>query len=300
MNIIQLFNDFNIDYETYGKNISNGWIGLQCINPLCNDQSNHLGYNLQGDYFKCWKCGKHSNYQILKWLLPNENIKELIQEYTEHTQIITKLKKEEVKRPNKISLPGNNLQEIHRNYLNKRGYDPKNIINKYKVLGTTFTPIDFQYKLIIPVFYNNRLCTFQARDVTNNVNISRYKNCQKEKEIIPLKHLLYNIDNCINNWIIITEGVFKVWNLDNNNVCATFGKNVTVEQINLLSTYKEAYIFFDPDRPGQDAAKKLALQLDAVNVNTYNIKNNKPPDELTKREVKNFWKKINKNDKNYV
>lgn len=49
MSLKQLLIDYRIPFSEQGKNIGNGWIGLKC--PFCDDHSNHLGLNLQYDFF---------------------------------------------------------------------------------------------------------------------------------------------------------------------------------------------------------------------------------------------------------
>ena len=46
--------DQNISYSKEGKNISNGWIGINCV--FCQDTSNHLGIT-PNNRITCWKCG---------------------------------------------------------------------------------------------------------------------------------------------------------------------------------------------------------------------------------------------------
>ena len=57
MNIIQLFEDYKIPYFTEGyKYCRPGWVNIDC--PFCiGSPGPHLGYNLSGNYFNCWRCG---------------------------------------------------------------------------------------------------------------------------------------------------------------------------------------------------------------------------------------------------
>ena len=54
--IVAYLDEKGIEYVTEGKNVSAGWIGLQC--PYCSDQSNHLGVCLDGKGFSCFRCGE--------------------------------------------------------------------------------------------------------------------------------------------------------------------------------------------------------------------------------------------------
>ena len=43
----EILDDLGLSYTSQGKNVSEGWIGIQCVFPDCDDTSNHLGINLQ-------------------------------------------------------------------------------------------------------------------------------------------------------------------------------------------------------------------------------------------------------------
>ena len=59
MNIIEYLQDeVGIKVSIDGKNVSTGWIGVQC--PFCNDETNHLGIRINDLRCSCWKCGNHS------------------------------------------------------------------------------------------------------------------------------------------------------------------------------------------------------------------------------------------------
>lgn len=290
LNIIQLYNDYNIDYTTYGKNTTEGWVNTTCVNPFCNDFSNHLGYNIESNYFYCWKCGYHSTYQILSWLLPNENVDHLMFQYSVRGLILSNLKKsEQYKKPDSIKLPGKKLLRRHRQYLRSRNFDPDYLIEKYRILGTDYFG-DYKNRIIVPIYFKEQLVGYQGRDITGKY--ARYKHCKKEDMVVNMHDILYNYDECKDNWVIVTEGIFKVWRLGKN-VVATFGKNYSSSQVNLLNKFKTVFVFFDPDIPGQKEAKKLVKDLDCVGIEeVYNIVNDKAPDDMNEKEVENFYKKI--------
>ena len=57
MNILKLYQDYNIPVWTEGNNVSPGWINTQCC--WCDDPSNHLGFDPSDEHFNCWRCGGH-------------------------------------------------------------------------------------------------------------------------------------------------------------------------------------------------------------------------------------------------
>lgn len=291
--IIRLFRDYYINYNSKeGKNTGDGWISLQCC--FCNDLSNHLGYNITKDYFYCWKCGYHTVYDTVQELLPGENTKGLLNEYSVRQQILDNLineNEEKLREETELELPGKELTDYHKNYLRKRKFDPDFVIKKYKIKGTNAYCIDYKLRnrIMIPVFYRNDLVSYQGRDVTED-NKCRYLNCELEKEIIHNKHVLYNLDNCNSRYIIVTEGVFKVWRLGDNS-CATFGRNYSSSQVSFLLNYDLVIVYFDPDEPGQTAAEKLMSDLDACGKIVYNI-DYVAPDDLSDLQLKRVNKKI--------
>ena len=88
MNILQLYQDYSIDHATEGHHhCSPGWVHTAC--PFCTGNPGlHLGYNLNEDYFVCWRCSWHPvSKTIAKLLNINEKAaKTLIKQYGGHTQ----------------------------------------------------------------------------------------------------------------------------------------------------------------------------------------------------------------------
>ncbi len=288
--IYRFLNDFNIPIPQGTKNTGQGWVNIQC--PFCDDSANHLGFNYEDSYFHCWKCdpGYHSIEEVISKLVPYEDIDHIKKEY-ETTYITQNRIKEKINKKviNEIILPGDKLTTIHRNYLIKRGFEPDYLINKYELKGTTSVG-KYRYRIIIPIYFGGRLVTFQTRSLNNE---DRYINCDPDKEIIPIKHILYNLDHCRKNYCILTEGAFKVFKLGDN-TCAALGKNYTIQQLKLLSRFKIIFVFFDPDIYGQNKAKKIVSELDSLGIETYNIEHSVAPDNMKNKDIELFWKKIKK------
>ena len=77
MELDKLLREYNIDFASEGhKHCQVGWINMPC--PFCKSEPGHeglhLGYNLSGEYFYCWRCGGHPTYKVLSKLL---NVPEL-------------------------------------------------------------------------------------------------------------------------------------------------------------------------------------------------------------------------------
>jgi hypothetical protein len=283
--IINYLKDFNIAFKTNGKNSSKDFINVCCYN--CNDSTFHLGIHKSKDYGSCWRCGYKSLYDIISHLTPFENPKEIIQLYNTEIFIKEKITEKLKKKVTKIILPGENLKQVHKDYLKKRGFDPDYLEKKYKLKGTLNTA-EYPYRIIIPIYQNDILVSYQTRSIRNEI---RYLNCNPENEIISIKDCLYNIDNCNSNYIVVMEGVFKVFRFGDNS-CACLGKNFTNKQIKLLTKYEKIFIWFDDDIPGQSGAEKLSNILDSLGKQVFNIVNGKP-DELSNFEMEKVKKDIN-------
>jgi DNA primase len=144
----------------------------------------------------------------------------------------------------------------------------------------------------VPIYYSNRLVSYQARSIYSKekckeLDILRYKNYPIELGLINIKHILYNLDNCLEDWIVVVEGVFDCWRLGPKNVAATMGTSASQEQINLLAKrYKKVIFLFDNEKQAQDRAKKYGGQLSAlgVEVEIFNPEFEHDPGDYTLEE----------------
>ena len=80
------FNDSGIGYKTEGKNVTKGWINIQCIFAGCQDTSYHLGIHVNGQTYSCWKCGATGKLPNLLMSLGGiafQRSKDIIKHYTQ-------------------------------------------------------------------------------------------------------------------------------------------------------------------------------------------------------------------------
>jgi len=284
INIIEYLDDKGIRYWTSGKNVSHGWIGLQC--PFCSDQSNHLGFNLTSSVFSCFVCGAKGGPE--KLVMGLENItygkaKKILQPYS--STILTP--EPDTEFVSKLELPKTikELQPLHRSYLQSRNFSEK-IYEKYRL--RCFGPVgEYNFRFFIPFFYKGNMVTFTTRDVTNKSRI-RYLACPVEKSIIPVKHTLYNIDNA-KDVAIVVEGVTDVWRIGDGAV-ALHGVNYTPAQLKLLSQFRKVYVLLDAT--AMNEAEKLAMDLATfTDVEILELKKGDPAD-LPESEVEKLRKII--------
>jgi hypothetical protein len=288
---IKFLETYHIEYWTEGKNCQIGWVNIAC--PMCFDDSNHGGINLDNGYYNCWKCGKSWLDQVILKLL-NVSIKEarkIKDTYTDDYVHRLNLNKDKKEKPNEIVMPGEPLNDRHRKYLSDRGFSPDYLEEKYGLKGTGITG-DWKFRIMIPILYQKRLVSYQGRDYTGKAEL-RYKTLSKEKSIIDPKEILLNLDNCHYNIIVVVEGAFDVFRMGDG-FAATLGTGIKETQIKLLSKYDEVCFLFDNEEKAQEDAKKAGMKLAAlgVKVNILRMDEGKDPGGLTEQEAKEIRKEI--------
>ena len=275
-------------YHKYGtptapeghKHHRNGWVNIEC--PFCSDGNSsgyHLGFNTENAYFYCWRCGSHQVETVLMKLLriPYNQAKDIADTYKLHrkgfvrpsfTPGIVKIKKKSFKFPSDVT----DLKSPHKKYLINRGFDPQYLIDNWDIKGTgptsTLDHINYKYRILIPILWNEKPVTFQARDYTGKQAI-KYLACPEERETIHHKHILYGHPSL---WQkrrgILVEGVFDVWRL-RLSACCTFGTGYTTEQVRVMvKMFDELYILFDPEPVAQKRASELKEELSFWGVKT--------------------------------
>ena len=268
MNVPGFLRKYGIASSTQGENVSSGWIGIDC--PFCGDSGQHASFHLTAGGFHCWKCiKKHKTRSAIKALtgVSWREVTGIMEEYfSGFGDSSGRLIEEEiVKQP--FVYPGN--YPIHnemKKYLKVRGFDPEYVIGKYQ-LGWGGVDGYNKLRMIIPVLFNKRIVSYQGRDITNQQKI-RYQDCTKASAKIYHKNILYNLDNCNENWCIAVEGVTDVWSLGDN-VCATFGTGYTDAQVIMLSDFFDrVIIWYDPGYKPQLAAQTLAARLGVMGTET--------------------------------
>jgi hypothetical protein len=298
MDVIRLCHDFNVTYVTEGKNCAPGWINLNC--PFCNDDGNHLGYNLSQDYVHCWKCGHHQVSEVFGKLLNMTEGKAwaLMQQYGGSSA--KKVKEPIVKiRAKAHKLPSGTgpMGTIHRIYLQRRRFDPEALESQWGLLGTgpisLLDGIDYKFRIIAPITWNDEEVSFQGRDITGKHTL-RYITCPKERELMRHKHILYGKQDEWTDTGICVEGITKVWRLGIH-AFATFGIEYTPTQVRVMAkNFKRIAVVFDPEPQAQRQAEKLVAMLKFRNVDAWNIDIGMDPGDLKQSDADALVKLIMK------
>jgi len=250
------------------KHYRQGWINIEC--PWCTGNPGyHLGWNVEGEYFYCWRCGWHDTKSTIRKLAEGLDWRELsaIIERADGIPIPKGGEKRQQKEPEQLDLPSGcgPLQRSHKLYLEKRGLDPEEIEKEWGVLGTgpvsVLDGLDFKYRILAPIFWRGQMVSFQARDITEKSS-TKYKACPTHKEIINHKDIIYlHPESLSYNSIIVAEGIFDVWKLGKRSA-ATFGIGYKISQVRILaSLFDRIVILFDNEPKAQAQASKLASEL---------------------------------------
>jgi hypothetical protein len=261
-NVTKFLEEYSIPYWTEGNNVTTGWINIQC--PWHADSSNHLGFSPDGA-LTCWKCGGHSIIATIAILLrtSSEKARDIYHKYQVGGSVRPSLqKRSSSQKVLPLDFPPGTgpLLPQHRTYLFNRNFDSYQLEKDWGLKGTAHLG-NYKWRIIAPIYHNQQLVSWQARDITN---WSKYKylNCSLDKSIRPHKHCLYGLDKVPGDKIIIVEGITDVWRLGYGAV-ATFGLGYTWEQFSLMIQFSKCYILFDPGEDAQNRADELANKLSA-------------------------------------
>jgi len=293
MDIIEVLEDNNIRIWRRGKNVSAGWIGLQC--PFCGDESNHLGIRLKDLKCRCWKCGRHTITRVLHSLLDVT--------YTEASNIADDLDKaEEVAKDDydiidkryegrmAVKLPEGatkHFPKLHTQYLRSRGFKPRKLIREWNLRAVNIHG-PYKFRIIIPVYYDGMIITFTSRDVTDQAGI-RYKAAPKNVYPNP-KHYVYGLSRAsqVGSNAILVEGPTDVWRLGAGAI-SFFGVSQHEKQLAQLvrSGIKTLHILFDNDTAGKQASWRLAKMVKSFvsEVNLITLKDYPDPGSMPQEDA---------------
>jgi len=294
MNFGNLCKDYQIQICPPGhKHYRSGWINVVC--PFCSGSFGyHLGFNIEEEYFYCWRCGWHDKVSTISNLLQisKKESKKVILEYDKVFSLpsLTKIQEER----NGFKLPSNIVpitpNSLYYRYLQKRNYDPDSIVKTWTLsaLGPSsyLDEIDYKYRILIPIFWDGEMVSFTSRDVTGKQ--IRYKSCPKKYETINHKNIIYKHPSFKEKEGICVEGPFDVWRFGVLAFC-TFGIEYTYAQVKLISQlYKKVLVVFDEEEQAIRKGKQLVSELQFRGVKASQITIKGDPSTLSEREVMNI------------
>jgi len=269
IDFIRLLKDNNIEY----KQEVDGWTNFPCPFHDNGQRGFKAGFNHSGNYVYCWVCGSNQLEKVISELLHISfyEAKKVLLEYSTESRIIQKTNKKA--KGKKIILPGYPIERNDKafRYLENRNFDPFVLIHHYHILWPGILG-EYSFRIIIPIYYKNQLVSFQARSIyskekCSELGILRYKNYPIELGLVNIKHILYNLDNCLEYWLVVVEGVFDCWRLGPKNIASVMGTSMPEEQIILLANrFKKVIFLFDNENEAQLRAKKYGERLAGLGI----------------------------------
>jgi len=285
VDVIQLYQDYSIDFLTEGhRHCSEGWVNTAC--PFCTGNPGyHLGFNLDDNYYICYRCGWHSvSETIAKLLHVSETEAETI--IKGYGLLVPKRRTEPVKkiRIKSFRLPSNTrpLEANHKKYLEGRGFDPDYLEKEWSLLGTgPISTLDtgsgnnkkilnYRFRIIIPFIWDNQQVSFDSRDITGK-HMSKYMACPGDRELISHKKILYGKQEKWKNAGLLVEGPTDVWRMGTNSF-AVSGIKYTLSQIRRISdNFNRVAVILDDDAQAIIQANKIVTELKFRGVDAFRV-----------------------------
>lgn len=284
-----ILTQLGIEWSSSHRHGTGGWIQLQSC-PYCHSGKYHLGLNLKFGYLNCWKCGRHNLAHALS-LLCNTSYKE-IKALVEDIEVIGKIAVPEFEVRNiKVELPGDAsyLTRRHREYLESRGFDPREVKKRWKIQGTSVTGGVMAWRIIIPIYQQGKLVSWTSRAIGNSE--PKYFTCPNEQAAWPRNEILYGID-AVRHVAYVVEGPLDVWAIGFGAVCP-LGTEISLRQIRRIAEFPVRVICFDPEPAAQRRAAKIASMLSSFRGETYQVElSSGDPGEADKSEIKELRAKF--------
>lgn len=303
MDIVRLFEDYNVDFVTEGhKHCRSGWANTKC--PFCTgNEGYHLGWNLQEEYFFCWRCAWHPPVQTVAQIINVTQAESatILQRYGIN---MTKLQKtvKQAEKPLILPTAVTPLTPQHKQYLRGRGFDPDMLEQKWGLQSTgPLSYVDhspYKFRILIPFYWNGQLVTFDTRDTTGRAE-EKYKACPLDRAVIDRKKIIYGNQEAWTDTGICVEGELDVWRFGDP-AFATCGINFKPEQVRVISRiFKRVYIAYDTrsktskELQAQQQARKLRseLRMRGVKAEIVDIGGGDPA-EMTQKDADKFVKSL--------
>jgi DNA primase len=118
---------------------------------------------------------------------------------------------------------------------------------------------------------NGKVVSWTARSILSKkelteLEIPRYKNLSVDDSVVDPKSMLFNLDNCKGDSVILTEGAFDVMRFGADCVCS-FGTELSQTQVGIIADrFSKVFIIFDNEPEAQKKARKFGMQLSAMGV----------------------------------
>lgn len=264
MTIQEILEDLGVEFlESGHHHCRSGWIQCRTC-PYCQSDNFHLGFNLEGRFFVCWKCRWHPTVEtLLKLGAKPKEANSFYRDAERNRPTVA-----EIKRPSQLKLPVGlgELLPAHRSYLKGRGFDPGEIQEVWGIKGLGILG-RLPWRIFIPVVQQGRTITWTTRAIGSSS--PRYISASAEQSPTNIKECVYGLDYCQHS-IVIVEGPLDAWAIGPG-AGALFGIAFTPAQVRKLADIPYRYICFDSTPDAQQQARELAGQLSVFPGETHNV-----------------------------
>lgn len=295
MRFIDLLDDYGIDWTSEGKRTTEGWVQFDCL--FCHLDCG-MGYNVNGGFFNCWRCGSHSRMSVIQEITKyNTTIaSSIIRKIKEDDDWLNyrkarRLSQSEIQNTKTTTPPLADLlnSKPHMEYLRSRKFDPKSLCTLWKLKAIHHHPV-YGWRIFIPVYWQTKLVSWTSRQIGTG-STAKYLHSKPSWEVLPIKSLLYGHDYTRNS-VVIHEGPADVWATGPGSV-ALFGVNWTLDQLYHLSKFSMRVVCFDSEKEAQKRAISLCENLSVFDGETINVElqSGKDPAEADPKEIKELRSK---------
>jgi hypothetical protein len=209
---------------------------VTCVNPVCDDETNHLWISVEKMVYHCWKCGFKgkviNNPAVLKIVKNQKDIKPGVKTTTNSLSLIN----------TDEFVAISSLKEDHqaRKYLASRDIS----VEVCERIGGMYSPQGKLYgRLVFPIKSTTGIVGWQGRSVYG----------KDPKYIVFGKKSLgfYSMKELeeYQGYVIIFEGIFDVLKVPDNGL-SILGKRISPEQVRALSTFlnvRAVFVMLDSD-----------------------------------------------------
>lgn len=280
MNVEDILREHNVDYAMGGQhpNVRPGWLGVDCFKCGPSSKRYHLGIPLGGRYCSCWQCGSVSLYEVLMELT-GQPAKTVIGWLGQLPSLVFD------DRPSgRLRLPDclGELRKAHRKYLQNRGFDPDELVSKWRIQGIGECH-KLAWRIFIPVIIRGNVISWTTRAIGESQ--AKYVSAKPEDERAPIKSVLMGEDHA-RETAVVCEGAFDAFKIGYGAV-ATLGVGHTRAQVLRIAHFPRRVICFDSEPAAQRRAHKLCEELAAFSGETLRIELESAKDaaEASKREI---------------
>lgn len=267
--IFSFLNDYNIEYKESGTNIGRNWLGVsECV--FCGAPNFHLGLHKKSKNINCFVCGGSGTlFTFIKEVLKinSYEVKNIISKYSNGY-----IDFKEITTGSEVILPSNMQESVPKsafNYLKSRKFNAFRLKEKYgiqftknySVVETEEIRQDFAYRIVVPIFYKNKLVSYTARDYTG-LGDPKYRHPEKTVCIEAPADIMYNTGS-VKDRAVIVEGVTDVWRMGDESISGQ-GIKFTKNQINQIRNLNLKRVAILLDENAEKQAEKLAEDLRGI------------------------------------